>query len=252
VWVPVDRGIQPIAAMVIDQTLAQDPELVSVAASATVLAVENGALEGELRASRARIAEAGHAERRRIERDLHDSAQQRLTALRVHLSLAGEHLARSADRALLERLGSEVDQAIDELRDVTHGPYPQILKYAGPAAALKAVASRSPVTISVWDNGLGRQSEDLETTIYFCCLEGLQNAAKHAGPGASVAVRLADDDGLVSFSVEDDGAGFDPAAVQRGAGLDNLAQRVAAVGGTLRIDARPGRGTRIAAVLPRG
>jgi signal transduction histidine kinase len=108
-WVPVSRRAHTVAAMVLDETLAEDPELVHAAASATLLAVENGALEGELRASRARILQAGDEERRRIERDLHDSAQQRLVALRIHLSIAGERLGGADERAMLAQLGTEVD-----------------------------------------------------------------------------------------------------------------------------------------------
>jgi signal transduction histidine kinase len=202
-------------------------------------------------ARRARILEASHAERRRIERDLHDSAQQRLAALRIHLTLAGEQLDATPQRAILERLGREVEEAIDELRDLARGLYPQILAKDGLSAALRAVAVRSAMPVRISDDGLGRHSEALETTLYFCCLECLQNVAKHAGPHATVTIRLGERDGRVTFSVEDDGAGFDPAAVERGAGLTNLADRVAAAGGTLRIDARPGHGTRITGEVPR-
>ena len=249
-WVPVEAGGREMAALVIDETLTEDPELVNAATAATVLAVENGALEGELRASRARILEAGHEERRRIERDLHDSAQQRLVALRIHLSLLGEQLDREQERALLERLGHEVDEAIDELRDVAHGVYPPVLAERGLGDALQTVARRSAVPVSIRAAGLARHSESLETTVYFCCVECLQNAAKHAGPGASVTVDLHDRDGGLSFAVADDGAGFDLDTVERGAGLTNLADRVAAVGGSLRIDTRPGDGTRITGRLP--
>jgi signal transduction histidine kinase len=151
---------------------------------------------------------------------------------------------------MLESLGLEVDQTIDELRDIAHGLYPQLLTDQGLRAALEAVARRSAIPVRVVDGGLARCSEALETTIYFCCVECLQNAAKHAGSGASVTVRLGQSNGNVSFCVEDDGAGFDLATVARGAGLTNLTDRVAAVGGGLRIDSRPGRGTRIVAELP--
>jgi signal transduction histidine kinase len=248
--VPVDRGDRAVARMVIDETLAEDPELVRVAASATLLAVENGDLEGELRASRARILEAGHAERRRIERDLHDSAQQRLVSLRIDITIAGEQFDGSEERAMLERLGGQVEDAIDELRSVAHGIYPSVLTDRGVGMALKAVARTSALPVRVADEWRGRQSEAVETTVYFCCLECLQNAAKHAGRGVSATVRLRQADGRVAFSVEDDGAGFDLGDVARGAGLTNLADRVAAVGGTLEIDARPGRGTRITGEIP--
>jgi signal transduction histidine kinase len=249
-WVPVDRDGQPVAAMVVDGTLTQDPELVRAAASATLLAVENGALEGELRDSRARILEAGHAARRRIERDLHDSAQQRLIALRIHLTLAGEQLDQAPERAMIERLGAEVDETIDELRDVARGVYPPALEQGGLVAALNAVALRSPIPVTVRDEGLTRHPEPLETTIYFSCVECLQNAWKHAGSSAAVTIRLGDVDGHVRFSVEDDGDGFDPATIEHGAGLANIADRVATAGGTVSINARPGHGTRISAELP--
>jgi signal transduction histidine kinase len=248
-WVPVDRDGQPVAAMVIDETLTQDPELVHAASSATLLAVENGGLEGELRASRARILEAGHAERKRIERDLHDSTQQRLVALRIHLELASGRLDGSEEHEVFERLGAEVEEAIDELREVARGVHPQILGQAGVGSALRAVAARSAMTVNILD-GMGRHAEPLETTIYFCCLECLQNASKHAGAGVVITIRLSQDDGRVQFRVEDDGIGFDPATVERGAGLTNLADRVAAAGGTLRIDAQRGRGTRVVGDLP--
>ena len=249
-WVPVDRAGRPVAAMLMDETLAEDPELVRTAASATLLAVENGHLEGELLASRARIVEAGDAARRRIERDLHDSAQQRLVALRIHLTLTGAQLHRSEERAILERLGDEVEEVIDELRAVAHGIYPQVLADRGVGAALAAVARRSAIPVTVLDAGIGRHAEATEMTVYFCCLECLQNAAKHAGPGAAVTIRLSETDSRVCFSVDDDGAGFDPGAVERGAGLTNLADRVAAVGGILEIDAGPGRGTHITGSVP--
>ena len=248
-WLPVERAGRPIAAMVIDETLTEDPELVQATSAATLLAVENGSLVGELRASAARILEAGHEERRRIERDLHDSAQQRLVALRIHLELAGDRFERAEHRQVLHGLGLEVDEAIDELREVAHGLYPPALAQAGVGPGLKAVAARSATHVRIID-GLPRQSEAVETAVYFCCLECIQNAAKHAGAGATVTIRLGQEAGRVHFSVEDDGHGFDPATVPKGAGLTNLGDRVAAVGGSLRIDSRPGAGTRIAGDLP--
>jgi signal transduction histidine kinase len=249
-WVPVRRDEDPVAAMVIDETLTADPELVRAAAGATLLAVEHGALEGELQASRARILEAGNAERRRIERDLHDSAQQRLVALRIHLALVGERLDRSQERAMIEQLGGEVEQAIDELRDVARGLYPQLLAQLGVGPALEAVARRSATPVSIYDGGLRRHTEAVEATVYFCCVECLQNAAKHAGPAARTTVRLTELDGSVRFAVDDDGIGFDRATVNGGSGLGNLADRVAALGGTLMIDSAPGSGTCVSGSIP--
>jgi signal transduction histidine kinase len=249
-WVPIERGGHPVSAMVIDETLTEDPELVRAAASATVLAVENGALEGELRDSLARIVEAGDAERRRMQRDLHDSAQQRLLALRIRLALVREQLDRSQERAMLDRIDVEVEHAIDDLRDLSDGSYAKRLADIGLGRALKEIAGRAAIAVDVQVDGLTRHADAIETTIYFCCVECLQNAAKHAGAGASVTIRVRERAGSVSFSVEDDGGGFDPATVPRGAGLVNLADRVAAVQGTLRIDSGAGRGTRITGELP--
>jgi signal transduction histidine kinase len=249
-WVSVDRDEVPVAAMVVDETLTEDPELLRAAASATLLAVENGALEGELRASRARIVEAGDAERRRIERDLHDGAQQRLVALRMRLTLVGEQLGDGGEQAMLESLGTEVEQAIDELRDLARGVYPQVLGQAGLGAALAAAGRRSGLPVRIREHGVSRHPEAVETTVYFCCVECLQNAAKHAGPGASVTITLTESDGRLEFSVADDGAGFDVAEAPRGSGLTNLADRVAAVGGTLHVESRPREGTSVAGRVP--
>jgi signal transduction histidine kinase len=249
-WVSVDRDDEPVAAMVIDETLTEDPELVRAAASATLLAVENGALEGELRASRARIVEAGHAERRRIERDLHDGAQQRLVALRMHLALVGEKLGPPQQQQMLDSLGLEVDEAIQELRDLAHGLYPPLLAQSGLGTALSAVGRRSGMRVRVYEHALSRHPEPVEITVYFCCVECLQNAAKHAGPGASVTVTLTEGDDVIAFCVEDDGVGFDVATVVRGSGLTNLTDRIAAVGGTVQIVSRPGRGTRVTGHVP--
>ena len=219
--VPADRDGRPVATMTIDAALMEDPELVRAAAAATLLAVENGHLEGELRASRARIVEAGSAERRRLERNLHDSTQQRLLAIRIHLGLAAEQ----ADRA-------------------------ELLARYGVAEALASVTDGGPLIVDIRDEGLKRHAEGVELTVYFCCLEALQNAAKHAGPGTTAVVRLAEDRDSVRFIVEDDGAGFDHDAVDAKGGLTNLADRAAAAGGVLRIDSAPGRGTRIVGRIP--
>jgi signal transduction histidine kinase len=245
-WVEVDQEDRPVAAMVIDAALAEDPELVQAATSATILAVENGNLEGELRDSRARILAAGDSERRRIERDLHDSAQQRLVALRINLALAGEKIDSFEQRSMVEQLGIEVEEAIDELRHVAHGVYPDGLRQA----ALRTVTTDGAIPTSIEDRCAHRHRDEVELTAYFCCLEALQNAAKHAGPGSIATVRLAEDDASMHFTIEDDGVGFEPASVERGAGLDNISDRVSAAGGTVRIESTRGRGTRVTGRLP--
>jgi signal transduction histidine kinase len=249
-WVPVDRGDHPLAAMAMDERSLENPELIRATALATVLAVENGDLEGELRSSRARIVEAGDTERRRIERDLHDSAQQRLVALRLHIGLARDRLRLPEERELVEQLGRELDEAIDDLRRLARGVYPQILLEHGLGAALRSVAKTAAIPVTIEDGDLGRYPAALELTVYFCCLEALQNSAKHGGPGTTAVVRLTERAGVVSFSVEDDGRGFDPNTVEPGGGLANLVDRVGAVGGALRVDSAPGLGTTITGVAP--
>ena len=248
-WTEVRRDGLRVAALDTDDALAENPELVDAAASATLLAVETGRLEGELRASQARALAAADAERRRIGRDLHDSAQQRLVALRVHLSLAGEQL-QPEEQPIVEQLERELDEALDELQSVARGIYPQVLAQHGLAAALRSAVQSAAIPVSVTDDGLSRYPGAVELAVYYCCLEALQNAAKHAGPGASVGIWLSDDDGELRFRVEDDGSGFEPARVELGAGFSNLTDRLAAVGGSIRIDSAAGRGTRIAGQIP--
>jgi signal transduction histidine kinase len=196
--------------------------------------------------------EAGDAERRRIQRDLHDSAQQRLVALRIHLSLASEQFERPEQRATIEELGTEVDEALADLRNVANATYPPVLARLGVAAALRSVCRRAAIPVRVNDRGLERHTPQIEHAIYFVCLEAIQNASKHAGDGASVAVILGEDDSAATFVIEDDGIGFDLERAERGLGLSNMSDRVASVGGTLAIVASPGNGTRILGRLPVG
>ena len=248
-WTEVRRDGLRVAALDMDDALAENPELVDAAASATLLAVETGRLEGELRASQARALAAAADERRRIGRDLHDSAQQRLLALRVHLSLAGEQL-QPDELPIVEKLGRELDEALDELRSVARGIYPQVLAEHGLAAALRSAVQGAAIPVTITDERLRRRSETIELAVYFSCLEALQNAAKHAGPGASVDISLTEGHDGLRFRVEDDGAGFEPAFVEQGSGLSNLTDRLAAVGGSIRIDSSPGGGTCIAGHIP--
>jgi signal transduction histidine kinase len=206
----------------------------------------------ELRASRARIVAASDESRRRIERDLHDGAQQHLVAMAVKVGLARSLLAKdpTAVEPLLEELRDDVQAAVGELRELAHGIFPPLLRDRGVAEALRAAAGRSPLPADVDAGDVGRFDAEAEAVVYFCCVEALQNAAKHAGAGAEVVVRVAREGDSVRFSVTDDGAGFDPAAATDGHGFVNMRDRLGAVGGRLDVDAGPGRGTTVAGSVP--
>lgn len=206
----------------------------------------------QLRASRARVVSAADAERRRIERDLHDGAQQQLVALCANLRLARE-LARSDPpqaTVLLEQLGNDIAAALQELRELAHGVYPPLLADRGLAEALSAVAARASVHTRLQVAAIGRYPPQVEATVYFCCLEALQNAGKHAGEAASATVRVWENEGALLFEVSDDGAGFDAARARRGTGLTNMTDRLGAIGGSLRTESSRGRGARIAGTIP--
>ena len=206
----------------------------------------------ELQASRARIVEAGDAQRRRIERDLHDGAQQQLVALAIKARLAGAALERDPARArtLLDELSDDVQRAVDEVRALAHGIYPPLLSREGLGRALEAACRRSAIPAQVEADGIGRYPPGLEAAVYFSCVEGLQNAAKYAGPGAEATVQLHEEHGTLAFDVVDNGVGFDAAGKSLGAGLTNIQDRIGAFGGTVRIDSRPGEGTRLTGVVP--
>jgi signal transduction histidine kinase len=207
----------------------------------------------ELRLSRARVVAAADAERRKIERNLHDGAQQHLVALAVTVRLAREVAVSDPDaaRELLEQLGHDLQAAVQELRDLAHGIYPPVLMDRGLVAALESAAGRSALPVDVIGDDPGRFPQDVEAAVYFCCLEAMQNAAKHAGDGARVTVTLGRSDGNLVFTVADDGAGFDPEGpAGRGHGFVNMSDRVGAIGGSLTVDSTPGEGTRIKGSIP--
>jgi signal transduction histidine kinase len=199
----------------------------------------------DLRASRARLVAAADAERRRIERNLHDGAQQHLVALAVSLRLARDIVRDDPDAGieLLDQLGEDVRDTIQQLRDLAHGIYPPLLADSGLAEALRAAAQRSPQPVRV-DAIDDRFAVDVEAAVYFCCLEALQNAAKHA-PGAPVEVRVWRDDGALRFEVLDEGPGFDAASTPSGQGFQNMADRLGAIGGRVEWHGAPGRGARV-------
>jgi signal transduction histidine kinase len=253
----VDRDGRPAAAIVHDVQLADDPELVQAAGSAALLAQENTELEAawkeslrELADSRARLASAGERERRKLGRDLHDGTQQRLVAANINLALAEE---ADDDRELHERIAesrAEIEQALVELREVAHGIYPAALARSGVARAFNLLAGRYPNDLVVTEATTERFSPEIELAVYYCGLEAVQNASKHAGAEARVWIRLYVEDGLLHLEVRDDGRGFDVARTSDGVGLQNMRDRLGAVGGSVDVSSRPGEGTLLLASVP--
>ena len=192
---------------------------------------ELSARESELRRSRERLVDAQDAARRRLERDIHDGAQQHLVALAVNLRLASGLATSAPERAeaLLATQVQAADDAMATLLGLSRGIYPPMLAEAGVAAALRAVAGDA---VEVVERGVGRYPAEVEAAAYFCCLEAIQNAAKHAG-AATVHVDVDRDVAGLALTVTDDGSGFDPGAVSSGSGLANMRDRIDSAGGTL-------------------
>jgi signal transduction histidine kinase len=233
-------------------TPAED-RLVEDIASQAGLVLRNVRLIAELRESRQRIVAAQDSERRRIERNIHDGAQQQLVALAVKLRLARQLMSTDGARAeaLMAALEGEASAALEDLRDLARGIYPPLLADQGLLAALRAQARRSPNEVAVEADGVGRYPQEAEAAVYFCTLEALQNVAKYA-EASRATVRLSDGAGELRFEVTDDGQGFDPEAVHHGTGLQGMADRLAAVGGELEVRSRPGAGTTVSGRLPIG
>jgi signal transduction histidine kinase len=252
----VRREGRRIAALVHDPALNDEPELVASAGAAAGLALENERLQAELRArleelraSRARIVEAAQAERRRIERDLHDGTQQRLVSIAMTLGLADSRLDRdpSAAKSLLDEARASLSDALRELRELSQGIHPGILTERGLRAALEELAygARLPLELDV---GLPvRLPDRVEAAAYYVVSEALTNIAKHAEASA-VRVRVKRTDGRAVVEVADDGIGGADGA--QGTGLRGLADRVDALGGRLRVESPPGRGTVVHAEIP--
>jgi signal transduction histidine kinase len=254
---PVRQDEEPLGAIVVhkppNEPLAPaESSLAEHVASQAGLVVRNVRLTAELRetieelrASRRRLVEAQDEERRKIERNLHDGAQQQLVALTVQLGL----LERQAEdpetvRASATRLKDALQDALDELRALARGIYPPLLADQGLAAALEAQSRKAAVPTTIESGGIGRYPREIESAVYFCALEALQNVAKYAD-ATSAVVRLGERDGRLEFEIADDGRGFDPTATSYGTGMQGMVDRLDAIGGTLEVSSESGRGTMV-------
>jgi signal transduction histidine kinase len=253
----IDGDEGPVAALVHDRALLSDPVLLPAVCAAARMTLDNQRLTaelqaqlGEVRASRARIVEAADAERRRVERNLHDGAQQRLLSLTMALKMAHRRIDRSGE-AELEELIVEAERqladALQELRELGRGLHPSVLADEGLAAALDSLSERSPIPVHLSGAPVERLPESAEAAAYYVVSEALANAAKHAH-ASIVDVALRHEDGVVRVEVADDGDGG--AVIRRGAGLEGLVDRVRSVGGEMTIDSDPGHGTRLRASIP--
>ena len=228
-------------------------KLVTDLASQAGLVLRNVRLIEELQESRRRIVTAQDERARKLERDIHDGAQQQLVALSVKLGLAERLIGREPDKAatLLGELRTDATDALDTLRDLARGIYPPLLADKGLTAALEAQARKSPVPTTVRAIGVGRYRQDAEAAVYFCALEALQNTTKYAN-ATYAEIAISDGDGQIAFSVTDDGKGFDTSVRSPGTGLQGMADRLASIGGSLRIESQPGHGTTVSGLVPLG
>ncbi len=245
-----DHGAEP-AVLVHDPALLDDKELLDAVRSLVMATLQHERLTTELEDSRKRIARAADIERSRIERDLHDGAQQRLIGLRIKLTLA-EELARvdpTAGVAAVHELGSEIELTLEELRSLAHGVYPSLLSDRGLVDALRSAILESPLPAHLITHGVRRHPPEIETAVYFTCLEAVQNAIKHADGATGLWISLDQNAGL-EFEVRDDGTGFEPPIGAFNGGLRNMHDRVEAIGGQLTIVSAQGHGTSVRGSVP--
>jgi signal transduction histidine kinase len=250
-------GDRIVAGIVHDAALSGQREFIQAVSSYALVALENRRLTAkvqsslrEVRKSRSRILASADRERRRLERDLHDGAQQRLVALRIQLELAEELVAQDPERGIakLHALGEDVGETLDQIRELAHGVYPSLLADRGLAEALRGVSRQVPFEARLSAAAIGRYPAEIESAVYFCCLEAVQNVTKHAADATLVEISLSDGDAL-RFEVRDDGVGFN-GHVAEGAGVTNMRDRLAAVGGELVIRSAPGEGTVVTGTVP--
>jgi signal transduction histidine kinase len=257
-FAPVQHQGDMLGAITVEQP-PDDPMnparegLVRDVAAQAGLVLRNAGLIAELRASRQRLVAAQDDERRKIERNLHDGAQQQLVALGLQLKAARAVLDRDPARAgqMLDTISQIAGDALDDLRDLARGIYPPLLADQGLGAALESQARKAALPVTVTTRGLDRYPQEVEAAVYFCTLEALNNVAKYAGASHAV-VTLAEQDGHVSFAVTDDGRGFDTDQTDYGTGLQGMADRLDAIGGLFHVTSSPGEGTTVSGRIPIG
>jgi signal transduction histidine kinase len=251
------RG-EHVAGMIHDPVLSDD--VLEAAGSAVGLALDNTRLESdlsasirELEASRKRVASAADEERRRIEQDLHDGAQQGLIALRIKLQLLQELAAEDPESVApaLADAGARVDATLDHIRNLAKGIYPSVLRDLGLSYALRTVIRELPVRVALRSELDRRFEPEIETAVYFCCVEALQNIAKHGGANCRAGLLLSEPRDGLQFLLTDDGPGFDPRGATGTSGITGMRDRLEAIGGQVTINSVPGHGTTIRGHVPR-
>jgi signal transduction histidine kinase len=252
-WVEMTISGVGAGALTFDPALSTRGERVQAIAAFGAVALERARSDAELMAVRQRLVAVAEAERRRIERSLHDGAQQHLVGMMVRMAMAREVMAARPQMAqdILGDLALDLQRALDELRDLARGLYPAVLVDHGVAEALRSAARHSPVPVEVEAEPVGRFDPQREAAVYFCCAEALQNALKHAGDDPGILMRLwRDEDDALCFEVSDRGRGFAGDRLATGSGLMGMRDRVEGVGGTLAIESDPGRGTVVRGRIP--
>jgi signal transduction histidine kinase len=255
----IDRNRRHVAVVMYNAELSGLERFVHASASAALIRLEKAQLEADLKASttelaasRGRLVEMAHTERRRLERDLHDGVQQHLVGIRIKLDLAAEAIKQDPAQGerVLASMGRQLDDVLQEVRSLARGIYPSLLSDRGVVEALRAVGRSSPTPVEVRSRSVGRYAEEVEVAVYFCCLEALQNVGKHAGSDPGTRIVMFENAPLLWFEVSDSGVGFNPRRVTEGAGLVNMRDRLEAVGGELEVLSRTGRGTTVRGYVP--